>query len=51
MNETTVKSVGLKYGVLLGVALIGFFLLVYIMDLAGNQTIQWAEKEWKRILI
>ncbi len=42
MNETTIKSVGLKYGVLLGAALIGFFLLIYILDLAGNQTIQWA---------
>ena len=42
MNETTIKSVGLKYGVLLGAALIGFFLLIYILDLAGNQTIQYA---------
>ena len=42
MNETTIKSVGLKFGVLLGVALIGFFLLIYALDLAGNQTIQYA---------
>ncbi|MEM9932538.1 MAG: DUF4199 domain-containing protein [Bacteroidota bacterium] len=41
MNETTVKSIGLKYGVILGAVSIAFFLVVYLLDMVGNQALSW----------
>ncbi|MEM8898803.1 MAG: DUF4199 domain-containing protein [Bacteroidota bacterium] len=41
MNETNVKSVGLKYGVLLGAAFVGTFFITYLLDLVGNQALGW----------
>ena len=41
IEKTTVKQVSLKWGLILGVILIGYSLLIQIIGLMGNQAASW----------
>ena len=41
LEQVTVKSVGMKWGLILGVVLIGYSLIVQMAGLIGNQAVSW----------